>query len=68
MQLTNHVTLCLCSLLQVTQAVTLRDAEDGYVALQQWYNQSIGLWISSTGWWNSANCEPFYTAMNVIPN
>jgi hypothetical protein len=26
----------------VTQAVTLQNAEDGFDALQQWYNQSIG--------------------------
>jgi hypothetical protein len=26
----------------VTQAVTLKNAEDGFDALQQWYNQSIG--------------------------
>jgi hypothetical protein len=26
----------------VAQAVTLQDAEDGFDALQQWYNQSIG--------------------------
>jgi hypothetical protein len=26
----------------VTQAVTFENAEDGFDALQQWYNQSIG--------------------------
>jgi len=26
----------------VTRAVTLQNAEDGFDALQQWYNQSIG--------------------------
>lgn len=25
--------------------------------LQTWYNEDNGLWIPSTGWWNSANCE-----------
>lgn len=29
-------------------------ADAGMTALQQWYNQSSGLW-NSTGWWNSAN-------------
>lgn len=38
------------------RAVTTADAEAAYNALQQWYNTSIGLWIPSTGWWNSANC------------
>ncbi|KAK5693641.1 hypothetical protein LTR97_010210 [Elasticomyces elasticus] len=37
-------------------AVSFADAEAGYHTLQQFYNQSIGLWIPSTGWWNSANC------------
>jgi hypothetical protein len=37
-------------------AVTQRDAALAYNGLQTWYNQSIGLWIPSTGWWNSANC------------
>jgi hypothetical protein len=31
----------------VTQAVTLQNAEDGFDALQQWYNQSIGETSSS---------------------
>ncbi|KAK3677486.1 hypothetical protein LTR78_002336 [Recurvomyces mirabilis] len=39
-----------------TQAVTVQNAEAAYQQLQGWYNQSIGLWIPSTGWWNSANC------------
>ncbi|KAF1976124.1 Six-hairpin glycosidase [Bimuria novae-zelandiae CBS 107.79] len=30
--------------------------EAAYGALQQWYNSSNGLWVPSTGWWNSANC------------
>lgn len=36
--------------------VTTANAELAFDALQQWYNISIGLWIPSTGWWNSANC------------
>jgi hypothetical protein len=39
----------------LTSAVTFADADASYHALQQWYNQSTGLWIPSTGWWNSAN-------------
>lgn len=37
-------------------AITLENAESAFTTLQQWYNTSIGLWIPSTGWWNSANC------------
>ena len=29
-------------------------AQSAIIALQQWYNESTGLW-ESTGWWNSAN-------------
>ncbi|CAK4014299.1 glycoside hydrolase family 76 [Lecanosticta acicola] len=36
--------------------VTTANAESAYNALMQWYNQQNGLWIPSTGWWNSANC------------
>lgn len=39
-----------------TTAITYENAEDAFTTLQQWYNESIGLWIPSTGWWNSANC------------
>lgn len=52
-----HIGISVCSISHVAQAVTLGNAEDGFTALQQFYNQSIGLWIPSTGWWNSANCE-----------
>lgn len=61
MQLKTHITILLCGLLRITQAVTLRNAEDGFYALQQWYNESNGLWVPSTGWWNSANCELYLT-------
>jgi hypothetical protein len=57
MHLIKHISVLLCSLLQVTQAVTLDNANDGFITLQQWYNESTGLWIPSTGWWNSANCK-----------
>lgn len=57
MMLLETVGILLCSFSQVTRAVSLRNAEDGFTALQQFYNESIGLWIPSTGWWNSANCE-----------
>ncbi|TLD04601.1 hypothetical protein E2P81_ATG10414 [Venturia nashicola] len=56
MMLLETVGILLCSFSQVTRAVSLRNAEDGFTALQQFYNESIGLWIPSTGWWNSANC------------
>ncbi|KAK6439613.1 hypothetical protein LTR95_004185 [Oleoguttula sp. CCFEE 5521] len=42
--------------LSSSHAVTLPDAETSFNVLQQWYNHSTGLWIPSTGWWNSANC------------
>lgn len=48
------LTLADCS--PVARDVTKANAEAAYVSLQQWYNQSTGLWIPSTGWWNSANC------------
>ena len=35
--------------------VTTANAEAAYTALMKWYNQTNGLWIPSTGWWNSAN-------------
>jgi len=35
---------------QQAQAITYSNAETSYHALQQWYNQSVGLWIPSTGW------------------
>jgi len=37
-------------------AVTAANAETALAVLQKWYNTSTGLWIPSTGWWNSANC------------
>jgi hypothetical protein len=58
MKLNSHIGILLCGPLRLTQAVTLQNAEDGFNTLQQWYNESTGLWIPSTGWWNSANCEP----------
>ncbi|RAK95203.1 putative glycosyl hydrolase [Aspergillus ibericus CBS 121593] len=33
----------------------LANAKAGVSTLQQWYNQTTGLW-DTTGWWNSANC------------
>ena len=45
--------LCLTS---SAAAITERQATHSFNTLQQWYNESIGLWIPSTGWWNSANC------------
>ncbi|KAK5108246.1 hypothetical protein LTR62_008630 [Meristemomyces frigidus] len=44
------------ALLPQIQAVTTANAEQAYNQLQTWYNESIGLYIPSTGWWNSANC------------
>ncbi|KAK3069408.1 hypothetical protein LTS18_000339, partial [Coniosporium uncinatum] len=37
-------------------AIVTSDAEKAFNSLQQWYNHSNGLWVPSTGWWNSANC------------
>jgi len=37
-------------------AITTANAETAYSSLMQWYNTSNGLWVPSTGWWNSANC------------
>ena len=51
------LTLSNCSPL-TARDVTKANAEAAYSSLQQWYNQSTGLWIPSTGWWNSANCKP----------
>ena len=40
----------LITLLTVTaHSIVLSDAESSLVTLQQWYNESIGLWIPSTG-------------------
>jgi hypothetical protein len=36
--------------------VSKGNLEAAYDALQRWYNHTNGLWIPSTGWWNSANC------------
>jgi predicted ATPase len=39
-----------------TNAITQQQTTLAFNQLQTWYNESIGLWIPSTGWWNSANC------------
>lgn len=41
----------------ITLDTSIRRLEAAYSTLQQWYNVSNGLWIPSTGWWNSANCK-----------
>jgi hypothetical protein len=53
-----HTTITVATLASagLANAVTFLDAEASFHVLQQWYNQSIGLWIPSTGWWNSGNC------------
>ena len=38
-------------------AVTTSNGEAAFHTLMQWYNQTNGLFVPSTGWWNSANCE-----------
>nr|OQO16378.1 hypothetical protein B0A51_16439 [Rachicladosporium sp. CCFEE 5018] len=53
------LTSLLCStatFLSSSHAVTLGNAEMSFNVLQQWFNHTTGLWIPSTGWWNSANC------------
>ena len=40
--------------LALTQSFT-SNAEAALSVLNQWYDQSTGLW-DTTGWWNSANC------------
>lgn len=57
MVLLKSIGISLCGLSQVAQGVTLQNAEDGFNALEKFYNQSNGLWVPSTGWWNSANCK-----------
>ncbi|KAH9827488.1 glycoside hydrolase family 76 protein [Teratosphaeria destructans] len=47
-------------------AVTFGNAESAYGALQQWYNESNGLWVPSTGWWNSANCLTVISDLAMI--
>ncbi|KAK7191009.1 glycosyl hydrolase [Paraphaeosphaeria sporulosa] len=39
-----------------------------YDVLQQWYNHSNGLWIPSTGWWNSANCLTVVAGVASVDN
>ena len=41
----------------ITLDTSIGRLETAYNTLQQWYNASNGLWIPSTGWWNSANCK-----------
>jgi hypothetical protein len=48
--------LSVFTLAQAATAITQHDATAAFNQLQTWYNSSIGLWIPSTGWWNSANC------------
>lgn len=50
------VVLCTVYLAAVARAVTFDNVEQTFDTLQTWYNSSIGLWMPSTGWWNSANC------------
>ncbi|KAI7358308.1 Six-hairpin glycosidase [Hortaea werneckii] len=44
------------SLAPSVNAITESDVQAAYGTLMSYYNESIGLWIPSTGWWNSANC------------
>lgn len=54
--LSRSAILLLLPFFHCVSAVDQRDATLAFNQLQTWYNQSIGLWIPSTGWWNSANC------------
>ncbi|KAF2769839.1 Six-hairpin glycosidase [Teratosphaeria nubilosa] len=56
----------LLGLSTTAAAVTFGNAESAYGALQKWYNQSNGLWIPSTGWWNSANCLTVISDLAMI--
>ncbi|KAF1959994.1 Six-hairpin glycosidase [Byssothecium circinans] len=40
----------------ITRDVTKANVEAAYRTLQKWYNSATGIWVPSTGWWNSANC------------
>lgn len=50
-------------------AVSFEDVEHSFDTLQAWYDPDIGLWIPSTGWWNSANCVSMLASLATIdPN
>lgn len=44
------------SSIQETAAISFSDVECTVDTLQAWYNTTYGLWVPSSGWWNSANC------------
>jgi hypothetical protein len=60
--------LVLSSSFLCISAITFDNANSAYSTLQQWYNNSNGLWIPSTGWWNSANCITVIADLALIDN
>lgn len=48
--------LLLLQELTLVKSMRHEDVEHAFDTLQTWYDPSTGLWLPSTGWWNSANC------------
>lgn len=70
MTIFNHLKACIAILAigytNCVAAVTFAQVEQTFDTLQTWYNSSIGLWVPSTGWWNSANCLTMLAGLAAI--